>query len=1053
MEKSTKNKNIVGGKRNKRTAGHSHSKRRERHDDFVESFQWGFVEGADDNGTTDSAKSNNRNDNNTSAKENRDFHTKTRKKKVSKKSNMKTPAKITTNSPTTTDDSAAAVADVAVNNSNRTTDALAGATKKSRKKKHRSSAAISGQAAGQVSGQIAGQIAGQVIGQVTGQVKRGQIKTVQDAVENIPNIPKNQPNNNARLIAKPQNSPPNKSTTQKTEPQPQSAQDPKQTINSRRKTTKIPPTNIAQNPNVTQPNQHPAVSRTPEQHNTKPRSPQNQPQHPHPHQYSQPHPTTTQSADPHTTNPQAHNQRNQRTNDFHAVGSRTLFRNELDDEDDLNLPSYGRSYKEYTANIETKIEQKIDKKIEQKIDKKIDAKADAKIDNEPKKTAPEISNKLDSKTTAAPTAAPINAAKTRPTFIHPTRSTTGIPATDNLNPTGFSTELVKPRREQMVWDPDKREYVPLKIHGTTNLFEQKFDHNIDHNVDHNVDHIDRNIGGVISGEVGRSTVTVDETNKVVSQIEPQPIPRNQPTYRKPKLSASVVSQTTHAGHSSLPLSGRVDRVDEKVPADDAKSLAVKSADVDVDAKVDVGVKVGVKRTKSKHKSSDKSGAKSVDRVEVKPICLKQQRGDVARPVASRRPDPADIESEAKGFASLGLSDVMLEALQMLRYLEPTPIQAGVFDLVKSGKDLMGQAHTGTGKTAAFAIPIIEGIEECPPGNDPVALILVPTRELAVQVRDEIKRLAYGRDIRIAACYGGKPIAKQISKLREGVDIVVGTPGRLLDLINRRAVDLGFLKWVVLDEADRMLDIGFRPDIEKLLKKCPETRQTLLFSATLPPPVVQLAEHYMRQPTILDFSNKNVSVDTIEQFYVTVEQERKFDALVYLLNEEQPNQAIIFTRTKRGADRLARLLSKQIKSLAAIHGDLLQADRDKVMSRFRAGELRYLVATDVVGRGIDVSGISHIINYDIPHFCDDYVHRVGRTGRMGREGVAYTFVTAEEGNELTRIEMRIEKLLKRAELKGFESFSKPAPNNNDSPDKDNTTKPVFGKPVRKIRRAL
>lgn len=428
-----------------------------------------------------------------------------------------------------------------------------------------------------------------------------------------------------------------------------------------------------------------------------------------------------------------------------------------------------------------------------------------------------------------------------------------------------------------------------------------------------------------------------------------------------------------------------------------------------------------------------------------------QRGDVSPLKESNHPNPADIESESKGFAELGVSETMLEALKTIRYLEPTPIQAGVFKQVQAGTDVMGQAQTGTGKTAAFLIPLIEGIEECPPGNDPVALILVPTRELAVQVRDESVRLSYGRDVRTTACYGGKPLAKQIERLRFGIDIVVGTPGRVLDLINRRALSLDVLKWVVLDEADRMLDIGFRPDIEKILRRTPKERQTLLFSATLPPPVVRLAEKYMNAPEILDFSPKGITVDTIEQFYVTVDTERKFDALVHLLQQEEPHQAIIFTRTKRGADRLCRLLSRHLDSISAIHGDLSQDQRDAVMGKFRKGTLRYLVATDVVGRGIDVSGISHIINYDIPAFCDDYVHRVGRTGRMGREGVAYTFVTVQEGSELTRIEMRIDKLLHRAELKGFETFTKPNVEEEASPPPD--TKPVYGKPVRRIRRAL
>jgi ATP-dependent RNA helicase DeaD len=220
----------------------------------------------------------------------------------------------------------------------------------------------------------------------------------------------------------------------------------------------------------------------------------------------------------------------------------------------------------------------------------------------------------------------------------------------------------------------------------------------------------------------------------------------------------------------------------------------------------------------------------------------------------------------------------------------------------------------------------------------------------------------------------------------------------------------------------MLDIGFRPDIEKILRRCPQSRQTLLLSATVPPPVEKLAQRYMRDPESLDFSPTDISVETIEQSYFTVDPEKKFELLERLLAREEPRQAIIFCRTKRGTDKIYHRLTKRFKEVDCIHGDLGQSARDRVMRDFREGKVRYLVATDVVGRGIDVSGISHIINYDVPQFSDDYVHRVGRTGRMGREGIAYTFITPEEGNELTRIEIRINKLLKRDEIKGFESFA-------------------------------
>jgi ATP-dependent RNA helicase DeaD len=290
--------------------------------------------------------------------------------------------------------------------------------------------------------------------------------------------------------------------------------------------------------------------------------------------------------------------------------------------------------------------------------------------------------------------------------------------------------------------------------------------------------------------------------------------------------------------------------------------------------------------------------------------------------------------------------------------------------------------------------------------------------LAVQVREEVVKLAHGRKAHCAALYGGKPIRGQIDKLRRGVEVVVGTPGRVLDHLARGTLELRDLRIVVLDEADRMLDIGFRPDIEKILRRCPESRQTLLLSATVPPPVERLSKRYMRDPETLNFSPKDIAVETIEQFYFTVEAIRKFELLEKLIQREQPRQAIIFCRTKRGTERIYQRLAKKIPDAATIHGDLPQGARDRVMAGFRAGEVRYLVATDVVGRGIDVTAISHIINYDIPQFCDDYVHRVGRTGRMGREGVAYTFVTPEEGNELTRIEMRINRLLKRDDMPGY-----------------------------------
>ncbi len=289
---------------------------------------------------------------------------------------------------------------------------------------------------------------------------------------------------------------------------------------------------------------------------------------------------------------------------------------------------------------------------------------------------------------------------------------------------------------------------------------------------------------------------------------------------------------------------------------------------------------------------------------------------------------------------------------------------------------------------------------------------------------ESRKLCGGR-IKIGIAVGGRPIHSQIKALKDGVQAVVGTPGRVIDLLRRRALDLRDLKIAVLDEADRMLDIGFRPDIERILGSCPKDRQTLLLSATMPGPVERLAHRFMSSPESVDLSEDRVVVDTIEQFYVTVDEDRKSSLLLRVLAQEKPSQAIVFTRTKRGADRLFEKFSKRLKSnrIAAIHGDLPQRKRDRVIRDLRSGRLRLLIATDVVGRGIDISGISHIINYDIPEYCDDYVHRVGRTGRLSsaENGRAITFVTVEQGSQLTNIEMRINTVLPQYTVPDFESF--------------------------------
>ena len=487
---------------------------------------------------------------------------------------------------------------------------------------------------------------------------------------------------------------------------------------------------------------------------------------------------------------------------------------------------------------------------------------------------------------------------------------------------------------------------------------------------------------------------------------------------------------------------------------------IDDAEADLDENVEVGSKkksARPQRNQASPKDSelnvDSDASRSQDDAGSEQSSRRGRRTRDAEPVEDEASEDFEDKPETKTlrkFGSLKLKKETLKALQAMGYSEPSPIQAGTIPTIQKGVDVMGQARTGTGKTAAFMIPIVEGVAECEPVGAPLAVAVTPTRELAVQVCDETRKIARFYNLSVAACYGGKPLASQVEALRKGVDILVGTPGRIIDLAKRGALSLGSARWVVLDEADRMLDIGFRPDVERILRKTPSSRQTLLFSATLPPPVVSLAKKYMKEPEQFDFSYNDVAADTIEQYYLTVDQDRKFDALTRLIEVQNPRQTIVFCRTKRHVDVVARRLTAKFPHVEAIHGDLPQSKRDRIMRDFRAEKTKILVATDVVGRGIDVSSVSHIINYDVPQYCDDYVHRVGRAGRMGRDGVAFTLVTAEEGAELTRIEIRINRLLERYELPDFEAFSRPKENEDAEPPE---RKPVFGRYVRRVSRAL
>lgn len=383
---------------------------------------------------------------------------------------------------------------------------------------------------------------------------------------------------------------------------------------------------------------------------------------------------------------------------------------------------------------------------------------------------------------------------------------------------------------------------------------------------------------------------------------------------------------------------------------------------------------------------------------------------------------------AKSFAAMGLPPAILAAVEAAGYETPTAIQTSLVPLALQGYDLVGQAQTGSGKTAAFALPILARLQESlEDGRDnarrqqlPQALILVPTRELATQVSGEINKLGKGQDARCLAIYGGVNIRTQQRQLQEGCQVVVATPGRVMDLYARKSIDFSRLETVVLDEADRMLDIGFRPAIERILGNCPADRQTLLLSATVPDEILKLAQRYMRKPKLICLPKSEQDNQTIDQYYFSVDGEQKYDLLVALLERELPPQAIVFCRTKLGTERLFRRLEKMenYAGLATLHGDMAQNARERVMKKFRAGETRLLIATDVVGRGIDVSSVSHIINFDVPSLAEDYVHRVGRTGRMGREGVAYTFVSRDQGGDLTSIELQINQLLKRDHIPGI-----------------------------------
>ena len=378
--------------------------------------------------------------------------------------------------------------------------------------------------------------------------------------------------------------------------------------------------------------------------------------------------------------------------------------------------------------------------------------------------------------------------------------------------------------------------------------------------------------------------------------------------------------------------------------------------------------------------------------------------------------------DAKGappmtFAALGLSEPVLRAVTDAGYTEPTPIQAQAIPLILQGRDIMGLAQTGTGKTAAFTLPIIDRFVGGPRRTR--ALVLTPTRELCVQVEESVRKYAKYADLDVFPVYGGVPVDPQQQKLRAGVDIVVATPGRMIDHLERQNVVFDDLEVLVLDEADRMLDMGFAPQINRIVAEIPRYRQTLLFSATMPPEVEALARKYLRKPEVVQIGIRSSAATTVTHAVYPVPGDRKTALLAQLLKEAGMDSVLVFTRTKHGADRVVRQLEQEGISATAMHADKTQAQRTAALSDFKHGKIRVLVATDIAQRGLDINGISHVINYDVPQQPEDYVHRIGRTGRAESTGDAFTFMAPDEIAMVRTIERMIGAPIPRISVPGFD----------------------------------
>ena len=379
--------------------------------------------------------------------------------------------------------------------------------------------------------------------------------------------------------------------------------------------------------------------------------------------------------------------------------------------------------------------------------------------------------------------------------------------------------------------------------------------------------------------------------------------------------------------------------------------------------------------------------------------------------------PDTAEERPVTFSDLGLAEPVLQAVRDAGYEHPTPIQQRAIPLVLKGRDVMGLAHTGTGKTAAFTLPIVHRLLDGPRRTRVV--ILTPTRELCLQVEESFVKYSKHAPLDVIPVYGGVAMEPQTTALKAGVDVIVATPGRLIDHLERQHVVFDELEVLVLDEADRMLDMGFAPQIQKIVAQMPTYRQTLLFSATMPPEVEALARKYLRKPVVVQVGRRSSTATTVTHAVYPVPKHRKSELLIQLLQKEGMDTVLVFTRTKHGADRVVRHLEKAGISVGAMHGDKAQKERVKALEDFRSGAIRVLVATDIAQRGLDISGISHVINYDVPQQAEDYVHRIGRTGRAAQTGDAYTFMDADEIGTVRLIERVIGQQIPRISVPGFD----------------------------------